>query len=182
MKYIIEHLEPELSEWSYIEYQNISKIVGKNNLIFTNTSNSKLKKLGTIRKTSVTELNLKNACLLDPSAAKTLTPKDTKKFKYLIFGGILGDYPRKKRTKPLAQKLKIETRNIGKKQMSTDNAVLTCFMITNNTPFNKIKFKDKLKIQIQQGEEVILPYRYVLINGEPFISNKIVNYLKKHPL
>ena len=182
MKYVIEHMEPKLSEWCYIEYQNISKIVGKNNLIFTNTSNPKLKKLGTIKKQHVYDLDLKNACLLDPSARQTLTPADTKKFKYLVFGGILGDYPRKKRTKPLAKKLNIPTRNIGKKQMSTDNAVLTCFIITNRTPFSKIKFKDKLKIEITKGEEVILPYRYVLINKQPFISNKIISYLKKHPL
>ncbi|MBW2963532.1 hypothetical protein KY306_02030 [Candidatus Woesearchaeota archaeon] len=182
MKYIIEHMEETLSEWCYIEYQNISKIVGKNNLIFTNTNNHKLKKLGTIKTQHVYDLNLKNACLLDPSAKQTLTPADTKKFKYLIFGGILGDYPRKKRTKPLAKKLNIPARNIGKKQMSTDNAVLTCFMITNNTPLKKIKFKDKISIEIKKGEEVILPYRYVLINNQPFISDKIINYLKKHPL
>ncbi len=173
-------MEPELSEWCYIEYQNISKIVGKENLIFTNTQEKKLEKLGTVKNQSVTKLNLKNACLLDPSAKETLKPSD--KFDYLIFGGILGDYPRKKRTASLNKKLKIPTRNISHKQMSTDNAVLTCFMITNGTPFKKIKFKDQLKIQIKKGEEVVLPYRYVLVNGEPFISQKIIDYLKKHPL
>ena len=141
MKYIIEHMEKDLSEWCYWEYQNISKIVGKENLIFTNTNNPQLKKLGKVIPKSVTRLNLKKACLLDPSAQQTLKPSD--KFDYLIFGGILGDYPRKKRTEPLAKKLNIPTRNLGKKQMSTDNAILTCFIITNGTPFEKIKFKNR---------------------------------------
>ncbi len=175
-------MEPELSEWCYAEYQNISKIVGKNNLIFTNTNETKLKTLGTVKNQSVTQLNLKKACLLDPSAKETLKPQDKNKFDYLIFGGILGDYPRKKRTEPLAKQLKIPTRNIGHKQMSTDNAVLTAFIIISSTPLQKIKFKDKLTIPIQKGEEVILPYRYILINGQPFISQKIINYLKHNPL
>lgn len=182
MKYVIEHLEPELSDWCYTEYQNISKIVGQDNLIITNINNPQLKNLGTIKSQSVAELNLKKACLLDPSAKELLTPQDKNKFDYLIFGGILGDYPRKKRTKPLADKLKIPTRNLGLKQMSTDNAVLTSFIIMSGTPFEKIKFQDKLTIPLDKGEEVILPYRYVLINGKPFISDKIVKYLKDNPL
>jgi len=185
MKYIIEHMEPDLSKWCLIEYQNISKIIGKNNLIFTNIKKNhqnQLKDLGTIKSQSITDLNLNNTCLLDPSAEKTLAPQDTKKFNYLIFGGILGDCPRKKRTRPLAKKLNTATRNIGKKQMSTDNAVLASFIIMNGTPFEKIKFQDKLTIQIQPREEIILPYRYVLVDGKPFISEKIINYLKKNPL
>jgi len=149
MKYVVEHMEPDLSPWSLVEYQNISKIVGKTHLIFTNTAENKLKKLGTIQKEPVYQLNLKKACLLDPSAKETLKPSDAQKFDYLIFGGILGDYPRKKRTKPLAQKLQIPTRNIGKKQMSTDNAVLTCFLIMQGTPFEKIKFKDIIRGEIE---------------------------------
>ena len=34
--YIIEHLEPRLWKWCMIEYKNISKIVGRKNLWFTN--------------------------------------------------------------------------------------------------------------------------------------------------
>ena len=41
MKVIIEHLEPELYDWCLIEYEHISKIAGKGNLIFTNIKNKK---------------------------------------------------------------------------------------------------------------------------------------------
>ncbi len=44
MKFIIEHLEPELYPWCLIEYKHISKIVGKNNLIYTNI-NKEYKKI-----------------------------------------------------------------------------------------------------------------------------------------
>ncbi len=41
MKYIIEHLEPELFEWCLIEYEHISKLVNEDNLIFTNIKKQK---------------------------------------------------------------------------------------------------------------------------------------------
>ncbi len=34
--FIIEHLEPEIGEWTLIEYKHISKIVGKSQLWVTN--------------------------------------------------------------------------------------------------------------------------------------------------
>ena len=76
MKFIIEHLENEVYEWCLIEYENMSKVVGKENLIFTKTSSSKLKKFGKVENKSVLDLNLKRACLLDPKAKKTLSPQD----------------------------------------------------------------------------------------------------------
>jgi len=183
MKFVIEHMEERLSPWCFWEYTHISQTVGKNNLIFTHISSNKLDQLGTIKPQPVAQLKLKKACLLDPSAKKTLAPADAKKFNYLIFGGILGDFPRKHRTQLLAQQLgKIEKRNLGQMQMSTDNAVLTAKLIIDGTPLEKIPFLDKLEILVDVGESVVLPYRYVLINHRPFISQKIVNYLKKHPL
>ena len=113
MKYIVEHLEKNVYKWCLIEYTHISKIVGKENLIFTNVKKDKkkLEKLGEVREKSVKELNLKNACVLDPNAEITLSSKDNS-FGYLIFGGILGDYPPKKRTKSeLSSKLDFEKRN-----------------------------------------------------------------------
>ena len=90
MKIIIEHLDPRLWKWSLLEYKHISEFASKDNLIFTNIKGpktaEKLSKLGTVYKESVKELNFKNACILDPDAKETLTPKD--KFDYVIMGGI----------------------------------------------------------------------------------------------
>jgi len=188
--YIIEHLEPKLFDWCIFEYENISKIVGKENLWFTNLKSKneakKLEKFGRVFSESVRDLkllkdNLKQACVLDPEAKKLLNTKDAKRFKYFIFGGILGDYPPRKRTKEeLTKFLKNAiARNIGKEQMSTDNAVFTVARILGGKKFKEMKFKDGASIKINEFESIDLPYRYNLVRGKPFISKKVVNYLKK---
>lgn len=181
--YIIEHLEPELFEWCFFEYKHISKIVGKNNLWFTNIQNEKdVKKLaafGKVLKESVQTLKLDNACVLDPEADKTLEPNEN--FDYLIFGGILGDYPPKKRTNSELGKFlpNAEKRNVGKEQMSTDNAVYTAKQIAENgKKFEELKFLDNASIEINEFESVELPYRYNLADGKPLISKEVINYLK----
>ncbi len=179
--YIIEHLEPELWPWCIIEYKNISKIVGKNNLWFTNIrkDGKKLEKHGKVIEKSVKSLNLRNVCILDPESKVTLSPKDEKKFKYFLFGGILGDYPPKKRTKKeLTVFVNGKTRNIGKEQMSTDNAVYVSKEILNGKNIKEIKFKDNVEIKINKIESTILPYRYVMVKNKPFMSKEIINYLK----
>jgi len=183
MKFIIEHLEKKLYPWCLIEYKNISRTAGKNNLIFTNIKSKKLKKIGKVKKESVIELKLKNACLLDPKAKKTLTPKEAKKFDYFIFGGILGDFPERGRTKKyLSSKLKnAKIRNLTEKQMATDTAVMVAKLIINGTPVKKIKFIDSPALKIRNGkfqEEIILPYRYIIKNKKPRISGEMIKYLK----
>jgi len=181
--YIIEHLEPKVWPWCLIEYKNISKIVGRKNLWFTNIKrkNKELEKIGKVFKNSVAELDLKNSCILDPNASKTLDPKGAKSFDYFIFGGILGDYPPKKRTTPeLTRRIKkANARNIGKKQFSTDNAVLVTKGIVDGKPINKMKFIDTLTIKINDIESIDLPYRYPIVKGKPQISKELVNFLKK---
>ncbi len=187
MKFVIEHLEKKLYKWCLIEYGEISKTVGKNNLTFTNIKNNKeskiLKSLGDTKKESIKKLKLKNACLLDPAAEKSLNVKEAKKFDYFILGGILGDFPERKRTqKYLTSKLKnTEARNLTKNQMSTDTAVLVTKLIIKGKSVNKIDFIDKPSITIKKGrfnEEIILPYRYVSKNNKPTISKNLVKYLK----
>jgi ribosome biogenesis SPOUT family RNA methylase Rps3 len=184
--YIIEHLEPEIYPWCLTEYKNISKITGKDNLWFTNVkgkskNSEELKNYGKVIKESVANLNLKNACVLDPEASKLLEPKEAKSFDYFIFGGILGDYPPRKRTTPeLTSKIKnAEARNIGKKQFSTDNAVLVVKNILSGTPLDKMEFINNLVIHINKIESIELPYCYPIINGKPQISKELVAFLKK---
>ena len=124
-------------------------------------------------------MQLINSCILDPDSPTLLSPNDKNKFDYFIFGGILGDYPPRKRTKAeLTKFVKGSTRNIGKLQFSTDNAVYTVHKILTGTSFNKLKFKNKVEIKINEIESVILPYKYNLINGKPLISEKLIEYLK----
>jgi ribosome biogenesis SPOUT family RNA methylase Rps3 len=181
--YIIEHLEPRIWKWCLIEYKHISEIVGKENLWFTNLKNGSktLSCYGKVIRHSVKEINLKNACVLDPKASNLLEPKEAKTFDYFIFGGILGDYPPRKRTKSeLTQFIKnVEARNIGKEQFSTDNAVYVTKQIREGKNLKDMKFKNKLTIKINDIESVDLPYCYPIVNKKPLMSEEIIKYLKK---
>ena len=182
MKFIIEHLEPEVFKWCLLEYKHISQIVRKNNLIFTNIKKKDVKKLsnlGKVETKSVKKLNLKKACILDPFARQLLSPKDAEVFDYLILGGILGNEPMEQRTKKELSMPGIPRRNLGQKQMSTDTAFLVSHKIVNNKiPFNKLKFKDEIEINIGKSLSTILPYRYLLEKNEIVLPKGLIKYLK----
>ena len=188
MKFIIEHLEPELYEWCLIEYEHISKIVGKEYLIFTNIKDkndiSKLKKLGKVFEKNISELNFKNVCVMSQYSKNELVTNDKNKFKYFLFGGILGDNPAKKRTKDITNELKksnikFEERNLGNIQMPTDNAVFAAKKILEGKKLSDFKFIDEVEIEINQNESVNLPFRYVVDNNKLVISQKLIEYLRK---
>ncbi len=175
MKYVIEHLEPELNEWSIIEYRHISKLVGNGNLIITNVKDSKeLEGYAEIKKESINSLKLKNSCVLDPCAKKTLSPDE--KFDYFIFGGILGNSPAEGRTKLIT--LKAERRNLGAAQMPTDNAVMAAKLISEGTPIEKLQFITDLEIKMGENESVVFPFTYIVINNKPLVSKELIEYLK----
>ncbi len=188
MKYIIEHLEEKLYPWCLLEYTHISSIVGKDNLIFTNIQKKdryKLKSLGTIHEQSIRNLPIQRACILDPFASQPLKPKDTKQFDYIIFGGILGDHPMKARTKKELSRFckTIPTRHLGKEQFPTDNAVYVAKeILEHHKSLNDFKYLDTLEIDIQPGESIILPFRYVLINNSPLLAPGFKEFLKKQKM
>ncbi|MBI4146595.1 hypothetical protein HY489_04630 [Candidatus Woesearchaeota archaeon] len=176
--YLIEHLEPRVYPWCKLEYAHVSSVVGKQNILFTNTKSSALKKFGKTEAKSVKKLLLDNACVLDPEAKETLTPAIAKKYDTFIFGGILGDYPPRKRTQEEV-KLSRPRYNLGKEQMSTDTAVIVTHNIINGTPLDKMQFQDGIEIEIKKGESIQLPYRYLLSNGKPLLPKGLVELLKK---
>src|SRR3989344_1393088 len=149
--FIIEHLEQKLWDWCIIEYKHISEIVGQDNLWFTNINEKdrkKLEKFGKVFNDSVRKMNLKNACVLDPEASQVLAPEKAKEIDYFIFGGILGDYPPKKRTsEELTRFLKYKTYNLGKDQMSTDNAVFVVKQISEGTELKNIEFQKGIEVK-----------------------------------
>lgn len=184
--YILEHLDAELFAWSLIEYKRISKFVGKDNLWFTNIEEKdkkKLEKYGKVFTESVKNMNLKDTCILDPEATETLSPEDKSRFKYIIIGGILGDYPAKKRTEELITLFMPTSakRDLGKEQLSTDNAAYVAHEILSGTPLSKIKFIDNPEIEVNEIESVILPFRYPLVNGKALMSKQIIKHLKERP-
>ncbi len=182
--YIIEHLDTELYKWSFLEYKHISEIVGKKNLLFTNIKNpdeqKKLKRIGKVEMKSLKEITFRKTCILDPDASKTLEPKDKKEFDYLIFGGILGNDPPEQRTQKAFTGMQSERRNLGNKQMSTNTAVYVAKKIMDGKPFSAFEFIDELVIPIDNGEEIILPFRFVVENGKPILAKGYVEFVKKY--
>ena len=187
MKFIIEHLEPELFEWCQIEYSHISKIAGMKNLVFTNIKKKdffKLEKLGAVYEKDISALELRNVCVLSQYAEKTLKAADKNRFRYLAFGGILGDNPAKKRTGEITNKLKskkmeFEERNLGDKQMPTDIAVFVAKKILEGAKFCEMKFCDNIEIEINENESIVLPFRHPVVGGRLIINEKLVDYLRK---
>jgi len=183
-KFIIEHLDPQLWKWSFVEYTHISQVVGKKNLIFTNITKEKdikkLSALGKVYSEKAVEKKFKNMCILDPSAKETLKPSD-KKYDYILLGGILGDYPRKRRTKKeLTDKMKgYDVRNLSKYQMSTNTAAYVSWKIINGTPLKDIKFKRKLIVKVNEFEEIELPFSFVEENGKLVLPEGYIKLIKE---
>lgn len=100
--FIVEHLDPELEEWSALEYKCIAEESEASGASFYLTSVPKELKLPEELK-SVSALKVEHrgveeiyadrknrVCLLDPSATKELSPSDGDDFDIFLFGGILG--------------------------------------------------------------------------------------------
>ncbi|TET00920.1 MAG: hypothetical protein E3J80_01445, partial [Hadesarchaea archaeon] len=81
MLFVIEHLEPKLSEWLHIEYSHAARIIGRNRLLITNVKKKdEFRKLGKIvrveRKRACELFKQRELIVLDPRARKRLSPTD----------------------------------------------------------------------------------------------------------
>lgn len=186
MKFVIEHCDEKLWKWSFIEYKNCSKYAGKKNIIFSNikrpVDRTKLKGYGIAEKKSILEMNLPKdkTIILDPCSEKELNLDDNK-YEYFIFGGILGDYPMQKRTeRMITSKMKdYETRNLGKEQFSTDNAVYVAKEILKGKKLSEMKFIKPYVIKTGEGEELIMNFSYPLVKGKVLFSKELLKYIKE---
>jgi ribosome biogenesis SPOUT family RNA methylase Rps3 len=184
---IIEHLEPELSEWLRYEYANASKIAGRELIWFTNVRDDQtfksLSKLGTTKRESVLELfPYKDLVILDPQAVEPLTPRDCDE-RVLVVGGILGDHPPRGRTKSLLTQRApgVRARRIGDHQFAIDGSVYVALEVAKGKSLQEIPIKHGLVLKKKLGQrgwhEIKLPYAYPLVKGSPLISKELINYL-----
>lgn len=100
--FIVEHLDPELGPWSELEYLAIASETKDTNGSFILSSLPEAFKVPAAldansafkaERRGVEELyaaNKSRVCLLDPAAAKDLSPEDGETFDAFLFGGILG--------------------------------------------------------------------------------------------
>lgn len=194
MRIIIEHLDPQIFPWSLLEYQHISKLVGRENILFTNVARKKDQQLlmpfGNVGKESFKTLagkhpgrfNIKRVCVLDPAAEKQLMPDDAERFDYFVLGGVLGNDPMDGRTEveissffPFSGK-----RHLGNKQMSTDTAThVLKKVISEKKKFNELVFVDDMEIVLGEGYSNILPYRYLVVDDKVIFTPGLIDLLQK---
>lgn len=194
MKYIIEHMEEGFSEWVILEYSQIIRDVGKENLILTSLPSGTTEKdipstlldLG-LQWTTKECVELEDGkvekskiCLLDPAAEVDLGPDDERKFDYFVFGGILGSHPRIDRTGILRKKYGLAGRRLGSLQMTTDTAIRTTQKIVKDqTKFEDIKFLDYPEIRYNKYEATEMPFRYIVDgDGNPILPEGMLELIK----
>jgi len=102
--YVVEHLDDELGPWSELEYLAIAEESHKAGSKFCLSSLPPAFKVPAALQAApafiaenrgVEEIyasNKSRVCLLDPAAAKDLSPEDGDNFDVFLFGGILGKY------------------------------------------------------------------------------------------
>ncbi|KAF8458852.1 DUF431 domain-containing protein [Terfezia claveryi] len=195
--YVVEHLEPEMGEWSQLEYATISTECAKTGgkLYLTSLPTSLLGNLparldehtasGRLIATStevsqLSEIKSERVCLLDPAAQTDLKPEDGENFDTYVFGGILGDDPPRDRTSEL-RKYGYQGRRLGPKQMTTDTAVrVTRMVVEDKLPLYKIPYVDFPELKLSKHESTEMPFRYVIgENGQPIMPEGMVELIKK---
>jgi ribosome biogenesis SPOUT family RNA methylase Rps3 len=185
MLFIIEHLEPRVSEWLCIEYSNAAQIVGRERLLITNVKKSdefeKLSRIACTERKHFDKLFGKEEVLvLDPRARKKLSPGDFIGKKAIIIGGILGADPPLGRTeKLLTKRVEAPARNLGREQFSIDGAVYVAKKVSEGTPLKEVPVQLGIEIQIGRGHSVLLPYAYPIGDRGPLISRQLIRYLKR---
>ncbi|KAJ9642329.1 hypothetical protein H2201_008611 [Coniosporium apollinis] len=184
--YIVEHLDPELEQWSALEYKAIAQESHDAGAQFFLSSVPESLKLPETLKDaqglrvehrSVETLyaDKKGAvCLLDPAAKTELSPEDGERFDAFLFGGILD------RTAELRKK-GFEGRRLGPVQMTTDTAVrVTRMVVQDKMPLERIPYVDHPELKINEHESTEMPFRYVKdAQGNPIMPDGMMELIKK---
>ena len=192
MHFIMDQIEPELYEWSTLEYIHINENMQKeHDFIITNLKedkkkNEKVKKLENenVKFTSLSiEKYIKEnskVIILDQTAPERLSPKDVEWGSVIVCGGILGtdefEGPVVNRTVEITTKLEsigkekgimVVCRHLDSVQMTSDTAFLVALKIIKGTDFDDLEFIDKvtcLCISKSKSNCLIDPLVHVVAN------------------
>ncbi len=184
---IIEHLEKVVGRWIWLEYKHVSRMVGRENLLITNIKKRrdgiKIAEIASIANLSITKLPFDRSKLiiLDPRAEIALDRQDLKGDKWIILGGILGDYPPIGRTELLLSKGMRDTphRNIGRHQFSIDGAVFIVLQMAKGKSLKNIPITLNPEIIITDNYSVTLPFAFPQVDGKPLFAPGLIGYLKR---
>lgn len=184
---VIEHCEDTLSPWILLEYRHVSQIFGKERVWFTNVNERYhriLFKYGTPYSESVVSMVLRGfikageVAVLDPRSSERLTYNDLISYKYIVIGGILGDFPPRGRTYALitSRMPGVRAYNIGEGQYSIDGAAYYIYYMATHGGDQGFQYVDG--VYIRHGDlEIRLPFRYPLVNGRPLLAEGLEYFL-----
>lgn len=176
---VIEHLEPVLSPWAWLEYKHAA---GFARLVVTNVRSERerrcLAPFAEALPQSIAELAGRGEVLvLDPQASEPLAPEDFERFEYVVVGGIMGDFPPRGRTrKLLTEPLGAESRNLGPCQLSVDGAVYVASRVARGERLEDLEVAEGLILR-SELVEVQLPYCYPWEQGRVVFSSELARYL-----
>jgi ribosome biogenesis SPOUT family RNA methylase Rps3 len=177
---VVEHLEPVLSPWVFLEYKHAASLVG--GLLVTNVKDEReracLVPFAEAVEESIGELaGSEEILVLDPQAGEALSPEDFHRFKYVVVGGIMGDFPPRGRTrKLLTEKLGASARTLGSCQLSVDGAVYVAWRVARGEPLERLRVA--LGLTLKRGFlEVKLPYCYPVGEEGVVFSRELGAYL-----
>lgn len=178
---VIEHLEEVLTPWVFIEYKHAASL-SNGNLVVTNLKNEDelacVSSFSEAYRESISELAATDELLvLDPQARDPLSVNDLQNFRYVVVGGIMGDYPPRGRTREmLTEKLKAEARHLGPCQFSVDGAVYVALSVAKGSVLDDIEVA--LEISLRTSSlEVVLPYCYPVEGGRAVFSHELAKYI-----
>lgn len=170
MLFIMDQIEPELYEWSTLEYIHINENMPKDHdFLITNLRKEENKETTMVKELeranvkytseSVEEYIAENSrvIVLDQTAPQRLEPRDAEWASVLVCGGILGtdefEGPVVNRTVEITTKIetlvkekgiRVVSRHLDPVQMTSDTAFLVALKIIQGTDFADLEFIDKV--------------------------------------
>lgn len=181
---VIEHCEPTLSEWLFLEYTHAAKL-WDGTLIFTRVTDKKtaqiLQKLGRIEKRKAKDVFSKKRCLiLDPQAKKPLSSQDCQTHDVMIIGGLLGyETPHGRTKQMLTDETNFHAAHLGALQLSIDGAVFVVKAISLGLNLQDIEIAREIEIIHDAIHSTVLPFGYPIVDNVPMITPGLVKYLTR---
>lgn len=186
VRLVIENLEPRHSKWLMLEYAHACKIWG-GEVTFSNVRDPRLQRElqriegAHVSARSARDLDLGEAVVLDPKAARPLTTADCKAYEALVVGGILGGEVMRGRTRDLVtRRLKLPARHLGAVQLPIDIAVFAARAVALGAKLEDIEFTNGLTVRYKDGMDIELPYGYPVVGKKVVVTPGLVDYLGKH--
>ena len=73
----------------------------------------------------------------------------------------------------------ITTSSHGEQLYEINQTVKVAHLIANGKNLSQLKFHDELEIHIDEGESIVLPFRYLVEEGKVIVAKGVVDLAKK---